>query len=277
MADTTISITPGTGADVAVLTASSRSYQATVQRGFREAGTLHRNAITVPDVLATPAQPGAFSGQTGGSLVSATSYNLAVIARNTYGHTVPGTVRAGTPGGSNTAIRSSIAQVTNAVSYDLFFSTDTPPLWVGTITESQRAAGGLITAVGTYSAGGVAGSIDFRVVGTGVASSAYNTATNFALVPLGSGIDCSGFRLAHIMVQLAADDLRSQPTCLITPMLLNQTPSPNVWHAAAYVGISAPPWRQEWWVTCDGAKGLQVLFQSITGQNAAVSCWVELL
>ena len=44
------------------------------------------------------------------------------------------------------------AQSAGATVYDLFLSTAAAPLWVARITETQRAAGVTITAVGTVSA-----------------------------------------------------------------------------------------------------------------------------
>lgn len=120
--------------------------------------------IASPGVLTT-------SRVNGGSLVNTSVYNIRVTAIDVNGvesyPTLGAAVTAATP---NLTARIAFAQVTGAVTYKIYLSTATTPLFVGHITEAQRASGIKITAQDTTGAGGTAGAVDVEVAGTGYAS-----------------------------------------------------------------------------------------------------------
>jgi len=129
--------------------------------------------------------------QAGGS-ATAGVYYTSVVAGNIYGRT---TGKAGdvtvTTETTNLTIRAAFAAA--GTFYDIYCSRSTSAaaaLWVGRITEAQRAAGCVITAVGVVGAGGIPGAVDIQVEGTGLQSGT-TAAENTAYVPP-AGVDCSG-------------------------------------------------------------------------------------
>jgi len=152
----------------------------------------YRSAIAAADVVAIPGAV-TCTKQAGGS-ATAGVYYTSVVAGNAHGRT---TGKAGdvtiTTETTNLTIRAAFAAVTGATFYDIYCSRSASAaaaLWVGRITEAQRAAGCVITAVGVVGAGGVAGAVDIQVEGTGLQSGT-TAAENTAYV-LPTGVDCSG-------------------------------------------------------------------------------------
>jgi hypothetical protein len=250
----------------------------------RNGGILHRNAITAVDKLVTPTVGEASAVTESGSSLPASALNYTVSAGNRWGPTVPAALQAVTPT-LHQAVRFAITQVAGAVYYDIFLSTDAAPLWVGRITEAQRAAGGfIISTVGTVTAGGgaPAGSIDIGIVGTGLAWNVNPFAANNAYTPATPTlIDCAGYSRAHIHVELAVTDLRSLPTLGIIPFFQDQTSNAD-WFAGAVKTVNlltavGQPLENDIELDVDGATGLAVLIDTISGQGAACSIWVELV
>jgi len=142
----------------------------------------YRSAIVAADVLAAVVTPTCTKLAGGGA--TAGTYTTLISAGNKYGRTIPTTgdttVVTET---TNLTVRAAWAQVVGAEFYDLFCSTaGAAALWVGRVTEAQRLAGGTLTAVNTYaSTGGVAGTIDIEVPGTGLAANTIVVSNAFSL------------------------------------------------------------------------------------------------
>lgn len=253
----------------------------------RNAGVLHRDAITAVDKLSVPTAATGADVATGGSLLANTTYNMTVAAQNRWGATTVPAVAAVTTAAdaSNTHVfRATLTQVTGADGYDLFLSTAANPLWVARITEAQRAAAGtIVTGVGTVGSGGPnpAGTVDIRVVGTGVASNANPFGSNNAYTPASpTAVDCTGFSRAHLMVKLAVTDLRSLPTLKLVLFHKNQISTADfvldVIQTVDLLTQVGEPLLRDYLLDVDGSTGLVVLVDTITGQGAACSVWVEL-
>jgi hypothetical protein len=221
------------------------------------------------------------STQSGGALANGTTYYVTAAAYNRCGNATPGSI-VSLAAGAGGALGAAFAQVAGADGYDIFLSTSaTGPLWVGRITEGQRASGIVISAVGTTSAGGAAGTVYINVVGTGLASNVLpftvnNSYTPGAPAPLG----CEGYSIAHLHVKMVVTDLRSLPTLVLIPFYQDRL-SNNDWFAGALQQINlltaaGQPLAQDFTIPVDGATNLVILVDTITGQGAAVTVWVEL-
>ncbi len=258
----------------------------------RNAGTLHRDAVTAPDRLATPTVGTPTAITEAGSTLAAVQYYVTVAAYNRWGASLPATAQTITPTASQ-AVRVPITQVTGADGYDVFLSTLAGPLWVGRITEAQRATGDrIISTVGvaTARAGStVAGTIDVGIVGTGAASNTIPFAFNNAYTPAGiqvgggggtASVSCAGYSRAILHVKLAVSDLRSLPSLTVVPFFQSQV-STGDWFADLSQSVSlllgeGQPLEQQFAVETNGATAMAVLVSSLSGQGAACSVWVEL-
>lgn len=259
----------------------------------RRVPILHRLNVTAVDKLAimgaiTP------TAITGGFLANSTPYFYAAIPFNKQGS-------AGTPllvfpslttGASGTAMRLAFAQVPSADGYDLFLATAAAPLWVGRITEAQRASGILVgvgNVVGVTGVGGAAGSADVLCVGSGLSPLVAPFTSNNAYTPglvvanPGAGcvgsISCAGATYAHIKTNLAWTDLRSLPSLTIAPFLLNA--NDNLHDQCQLITIptattTGQSGRQDYVMQVDGSTGLVVCIDAIAGQGAACTIVVEL-
>ncbi len=262
---------------------SSRVAPAPVQLcPIRDGGTLHRSAVVAVDRLAVPTVGAASSIAESGSNLANSTMKYTVSAGNRWGSTTGAVVQNSTPT-VNQALRFSIAQATRAEWYDIFLSTDAAPLWVGRITEAQRAAGGfIISTVGTVTANATtpAGSIDIGIVGTGVAWNVapfdINTAWDVSAV---TAVDCTGRAKAKVLVKLAVTDLRSLPTCKVAVFIGNALSTSDL-HLLSVLDLAplttiSKPLEQEFDVDVDGASGIACLVHTLTGQGSAVSVWIE--
>lgn len=184
----------GTGAVLGALPAGS----AVIGKvdGHATPGTVaaHRAAVVAADVLAVPGVV-TCTKLTGVGSATAGTYTVFVVAGNTYGRTTATqgntTVTTET---TNLGVRAAFAQVSGAAFYDIYMSTaGAGALFVGRVTEAQRATGIILTAVNVTGAGGTAGAIDVYVPGTGIAVNSGALAQNTAHVPEGlTGIDPLG-------------------------------------------------------------------------------------
>ena len=249
----------------------------------RNAGVLHRSAITAADKLLTPTVGAASAVTEAGSTLPASAQNYTVSAGNRWGVTVPAATQNITPA-ANQAVRIPITQVAGADYYDIFLSAS-PALWVGRITEAQRASGGfIISTVGNVTAGGGAGAgaVDIGIQGTGVAWNANPFLANNAYTPaLVTPVNCAGYSRAHILVKLTVTDLRSLPTLNIVSFLANQVSGgdwqPGALKAIAPLSAAGLPLETDFELDVDGSTNLAVLIDTITGQGAQASIWVELV
>jgi hypothetical protein len=248
----------------------------------RNAGVLHRSAVAAVDKLLTPTVGAASAITEDGSTLANSAMNYTVAAFNRWGNTVPAALQAITPT-LNQAVRIPITQVAGADGYDIFLSTGAAPLWVGRISEAQRATGGfIISAVGVVSAGASAvNTIDIGIQGTGLAWNVNPFLINNAYTPAAPTlVNCAGYARAHIMLKMAVTDLRSLPTLSVIPFFANQV-SATDWHAGALKSVPlltavGQPLETDFEIDIDGATGFVLLGDAITGQGAAWSAWVEL-
>ncbi len=248
--------------------------------GYRNGGVAHRNGITAADKLAVPGTLTLSAITEAGSTLANVAYFAAVSANNAWGPTGPGTIPGSITPTANQAVRIAFAAVTGATSYDIFLSTDAAPKWVTRITEAQRAAGGIVSTVGGYAAGGAANSVDIGIVGTGVQTSAAPFTANNAYTPASvTAINCAGYSKAYASVDLSVIDLRSAPSLTIVPFLKDQVSGDLQQGALQTVnlltatGQSLKPVLE---IDVDGTTGLVLLVDSIAGQGASATINVEL-
>ncbi len=260
--------------------------------GRRDAGVLHRDGITAVDKIPDPTADTLTMTDNGagtGSLVASTTFYGTVIAGNRWGCTkVSPTIESlvsGAYGGATGSYRFAWAQITGADYYDLFLSADAAPKWVARVTEEQRAAGDYeVTGVGTVAAGGgnPAGTIDVNLVGTGLQTSNAVFAQNNAYRPdQVTPINCAGRSIARVKAKLAVTDLRSAPALAIAPFFGNQL-SATDFHAGQVETMlllmgSGYSLCQEFEINVHGETAFCLLIDSISGQGAAASIWVELV
>lgn len=184
-----------------------------------QAPTVYRSALTAADVLAPP---GALTTSvvTGGALANTTTYKSKVVAGNRYGRT---TATAGTDRATaspNLTLRIEIPQVVGATFYDIYVSTDTDPKWVGRITETQRASGIKLTAVGVTGAGSVAGAVDVEVAGTGL-QAAVTAAQNTAYSVPAAVVDATDFEFVDFDLLFSRTGDAVAPALTVAPFFRN--------------------------------------------------------
>lgn len=237
----------------------------------------HRSAITSVDKLVgLAALPLADMGEGTGQLVHSTTYYARVDAVNRFGFaiqtlTIP--TQAMGAGGDTHALQITVAQVTGAVGYHIFVSSDAAPKWVAYITEAQRAAGCAVTAVGTVGAGTVAGKVDVQVAGTGIqtsdASLAYNTAYSIGSI---TPIVCTGKHTASVMITATlSGNFTVAPVLKWVPAQYDSASSQWVLGAAvsmSLAGASGCSLSQQWDVALQGSQ-FAVLFDTLTGVSAS--------
>ena len=249
--------------------------------GSRTAVIAHRTAITSVDKVPAITITAADQPATAGSL-TAVAHGIGVAPGNSYGSagvsalvTVAPTV--------NKSIDITVPQATGAEYYDIYLSTSTTaPLWVARVTETQRATGCVITAVGTVEAGGSAGVVNVQTVGTGIASTSASIVANNAYVFSGiEEISCVGKTKAYIYIKSTVTDLRIAPSVGIVPFFSKNDTS-NDWYAvdanllSLLGGISGQPLSQVIVVDVNSVKNLIVLVDIIAGRGTVVNIDVEL-
>ena len=252
-----------------------------------ESVTLHRDVVAAADVVAAPANPTlADRSADSGSLTANTSYKVALVAGNRWGVTTtnPAVQSTTTANDANNAhvIRVTFSQVAGADYYDVFLSTDAAPKWVARVTEAQRASGIIVSAVGTLIAGGTAGAVDVRVVGTGQQTTAANFLTNNAYRPDNvTPVDCTGHSKARLHIKVSLTDLRSAPALTIVPFFRDPT-STSDWfqgqpQTLSLLADSGTALEQDFEINVDGCSAFSVLVDAISGQGASCSIWVNLV
>jgi len=250
--------------------------------GSRGSVIAHRTAITTADKVPVITITAADQPATAGSL-TAVAHGIGVAPGNSYGSAGVSALVTVTPT-ADKSIDVTIPQATNAEYYDILLSTSTTaPLWVARITETQRAAGCAITAVGTVSEGGSAGVVNVQVVGTGIASTTAPFVANNAYVASGiTAISCAGKTKAYIYLDFTITDLRSALAIEINPFMQNNDSASTLWFqteaqsVAIMGGATGQPNRQVFVVDVNSARNLIVLVGAISGQGASVSITVEL-
>lgn len=246
-----------------------------------------RSAVTAADKLSTPSAPTLSAITEAGSTLANVNYKVSVSAGNRWGST-PGSATANNTPTANQAIRATFGQTTGAEWYDLFLSTAANPLWVGRITEAQRAAGGyIISSVGTVTVGGgaPAGAVDLGIVGTGLANNVNPFAVNTAATPVISGVTpfpVVDYEYLELFVQATVTDLRSLPTLVLSGY--QQNPSSNsgadwsqFWTQTVNLLTAVQqPLQQSFRIAVGGAANVMFLVDSISGNGTSVDMWVDL-
>jgi hypothetical protein len=252
----------------------------------RPEGELHRSAITSADKLVvSSAALVSTDVPLAGILLHNTTYNSAYAPGNVFGSAGLSALSAcATADDANDThmVDMTIPQVVGAVYYDIFLSTDVTPLWVGRVTEIQRAAGAKITAVGTVtspSAGVAAGDVRVNAVGTGLDTGDTVFFANNAYVLTGiDGIDCSNCYTAIIHVQLTLTDLRSTPGVVLVIIFEDDQGTTYVGDTIAVpimLGGEAQTLKQAFVLETLGAAKMYVLIGYIAGQGAAATIRCE--
>lgn len=236
--------------------------------------TAHRTAVTATDkcVVATivPVAQDAVIG-----VMTNEEHKVAYAPGNVYGSAGVSTIASVTPT-LNKTVDIPIAQVVGATYYDIFFSIDAAPKWVGRVTEAQRVTGCAITAVGTVGEGGSAGVVNVRLVGTDDATTATQFTVNNAYIPPATGVSCLNKSKAFVNVIVDVDDLRSIPTLKLIPFLKNG----NSYYQGAIQEIVlltavGKTLQQYFTVDVDSADELYILVELITGEGTAATIQIE--
>ncbi len=252
----------------------------------RNLGVLHRDSITAVDKL-LPCTIGTVvdAGAEAGSNLANAAHKIAVSSGNRYGSGVVSAIQTVTPT-VNHPLKIPITITTGAEWYDIFVSTDAAPLWVGRITEAQRLAGGLIiSTVGTPTTDAGANpsganGVNVGIVGTGVATGVNPFAVSNAYTPASvTAVSCVGYKYAHILSKLVVTDLRSLPTLKLSVFAVDQVGGfyfqlATITHTlltGVQTGLTL-----DTNVEVDGCTGIVVLVDTISGQGAAASVYVEL-
>lgn len=252
---------------------------------FRQASVLHRSAIAMADKLTAPTLATKADVATGGALLANTTYYMGISPNTALGPCTLSNIlsQATASDASNThCIDLTVPQVANAVSYGVFLSSASAPLWVAKITEAQRVAGCKITAVGTVespSSGVSAGVVRIAAVGTGIATSATPFAANNAYVTTGiTGISCSGYQSLAIHVALSLTDLRSAPSLSLATIFEDDQGSQylgGIITVPIVNGAVGQGFNQVFILPVLGAAKVYILVGSIAGQGAACTIRVE--
>jgi len=211
------------------------------QRATQAAPIAYRTAVVAADVLAAPTVA-YVSDPAGGGLTpaantagDASGYNYSAVAVNQYGRSVRSSVvNTSHVVAAADVVRYTVSQVPGATHYDIYSNPDTlaDPLFVGRVTEPQRAAGCRIRSDGVVStsgraAGGATGEVDVEKDGTGLAGGAtaaqamaYVAPPTAGLVTLGY-VDCTGYEYADFYLTCSRTGDAVAPSLVVIPALYN--------------------------------------------------------
>lgn len=176
--------------------------------------TAFTQSTYAPDMIVPVQVSVASDVATGGTLLPNTQYAVGICTATRYGFSksLPTiAVTTANDASSTHCVQLTIPQTPDADYYHLFCSagaSGSNPLYVGTITESQRAAGGArVTGFGIVDAAGSnpAGTVLLCVIGSGLAINvspfsgglAWPFKQNHGVTP----IDCTGYSKARIAVE----------------------------------------------------------------------------
>ena len=219
-------------------------------------------------------------GQAGS--LTADLHGAAVAAGNALGTAGTTNILTATPTVS-CSLDLTVPQVVGATYYDVFCSTETTdPKWVGRITETERADGCSITAVGTIGAvgpGGV-GVVNIQVDGTGLASTNAIFVGNNAYIVSGiTPLDCSGYNKVIADASLSITDFRAAPALTIIPLFSSDG---TTWYAGAARAMSimtsaGHPLNQQFEIDVQGEAKVAILIDSIAGQGLAATIKTQMV
>ncbi len=248
--------------------------KATAARGVT---VTHRSGVTAIDKLAAITIQAAKSATVG--VMAAVEHKVCVVPRNEYGPVGPSAIVLITPD-LNNSIDVTIPPCAGATHYGIHFGPDAAPKWVGTVAETERAEGRAIDAVGHVIAGGSAGKINVRLVGTGKASNdalyANNNAYTPAVVAAAAGttvIDASGYPRVYLDVELAVDHLG-----LVDPKIsiVGFVKTGAKWYAVKPEPLTllttvGYPLLQEYYIDVGGAAEVIVCVGTLAGTGASAT------
>jgi len=184
---------------------------------------IYRTAITAADVDVPTV--GTLTTASGGSL-TAVAHFVRVVGVNAFGRSLP--VIPASNGLTATAsgvIRIPIT-VGNFTAFDIFMSSATDPLYLGRITAAQVTAGSLITAAATasancsQSAGGTAGVVECRVLGTQRSASTESIGFSF-IIPAAAAVNCAGRKNINLDIEATFTATPVTPSITVVPFFLN--------------------------------------------------------
>lgn len=240
----------------------------------------YRAALVAADTLAAPGTV-TCTLLTGVGSATAGTYTVFVAAGNTYGRTTATqgntTVTTAT---TNLGVRAAFAQVAGATYYDLYMSTaGAGALFVGRVTEAQRATGIILSAVNTTSAGGIAGAVDIYVAGTGLAVNGGQLAQNVAFTPESlAAIDPAGAEYLDLGVSFSRTGDSVAPALTLLPFYAGSgghywAGDPLPLSFGGQLAVTQPN-RQSFRLPCRG-RATVVVVASIAGTGA--SCDLEVV
>lgn len=249
------------------------SYLSTLEVVKRDPVILHRTGATAAgDLLAAPTITAANDATVG--VMANVEHKVAVAVGTCYGYSTRSAIVAITPD-ENNSVLVSIPQVVGAESYVVFFSTDAAPKRLCEITEAQRAAGCVVTAVETVTtAGGTAGKCLIKLVGTGAATTDAIYATNYAISPgkvavagtTSSGaIDCTGRQTAYVRATVNPGALTAMPALTIVPFVKTG----DQWAPGTPGIVTAGVRSETFTVDVRGASGFVVAVKTLTTDATA--------
>lgn len=254
----------------------------------RAAGVLHRSAIATADKCVVPTLATKSQSDTGGSLPASTTYYVSAAAGNLFGTAGACNVLTQATGANAAATHSvllTVPQVVGATYYDIFFSVDAAPKWIGRITEAQRAAGDYqIQTYATVTSGGgnAAGTVLIGTVGTGIqTTNAVYAANNAYITPTPTAtIDCNGKSYVDVWIEMTLTDLRSAPSLSLMPIFESgQTPADYFCGSPINVpvmnGSVGQGLKQMYRVDVEDMAELIIAVGTISGQGASVDIWAE--
>ena len=247
-----------------------------VKQSVRSATPIaHRSAVTAADVLAVPGTV-TCTKQAGGSATAGT-YTVFAVAGNEHGRTLAtqGNVTVVTET-TNLTVRAAFAAVVGASYYDIYCSIDgAASKFVGRITEAQRASGIMLTAVNVTGAGGVAGAVDVRVPGTGLAVNGGQLAVNTAYAVPASVVDCTGAQYVDFDLTFSRTGDIVAPALSVIAYYYNSrtgTYQSSTAQAITFGGASGnyQSLKQRLRVEVRGNSAVALLVQSIAGTGASL-------
>lgn len=239
----------------------------------------YRSAVTAADVIAAPGTV-TCTKQAGGSCTAGV-YSVVVAAGNAYGRTTAtnGNVQVTTET-TNLTVRAAFAAVTGATFYDIYCSVASAgaALFVGRITEAQRASGIKLTAVNTTGAGGAAGAVDIEVAGTGLAANGGQLAQNTAYSIPASPVDCSGYQYVDFDLTMSRTGDIVAPVLKVIPFFLDGLTSTYFAgdvQTLLFGGASGSyqPMQQRLRLECRGNSSMALVVASIAGTGASVTIY----
>ena len=264
------------------------TYKSVVDLLVRETGVLHRSAVVATDKCIVPTLATKTTAATGGLLVKATTYYMAVAPGTRFGSAGASNILSQATGADNPSTHSitlTIPQVVGAEHYDIFLSVDAAPKWIARITEAQRAAGDYqIQTYATVIAGGAnaAGTVLIGTVGTGIqTTNATFSANNGYVVPTPTAaIDCHGKSYLDVFVELIVTDLRSAPYLALMPMYKSGEGATDYYCGSPIIvyimkGTIGQSKRQVFRLDIKGINGIIIAVGTISGQGASCDIWTE--